>query len=184
MVVVQSLQGLEYRLGLRTKLRTKLGMLELLLVGSDARSGLLLRRMREVRRAIHGSVTWLGLARGVGGVNVRRSSTGLSASDVVLSLGGIVASICLDSLRSTSSVLSSKIFHLGSLRVRNIRNILELLVDDLLIVDVNQWGEVSDGHGEERETPERQDFDQPVREERRYEGLHRRLTIKVGSCQP
>lgn len=43
-----------------------------------------------------------------------------------------------------------KTFDLGGLRVHNMRNVLELLVDDFLVVDVDQWDEVSGGDRDQR----------------------------------
>lgn len=49
-----------------------------------------------------------------------------------------------------SSLRVHKVFDLGSLRVHNFREVLELLVDNLLVTDVDQWSEVSDGNCDER----------------------------------
>ena len=106
--------------------------------------------MREVGRAIDRAITWLRFEWDLGGGGFWRSSAGLGTANVVLSLGSVIASVCLDSLCSTSSVMAGKVFDLSSLRVYNFGNVLELLIEDLFVVDVDQWGEVSDRHCDER----------------------------------
>ncbi len=67
--------------------------------------------------------------------------------------------------------MSGQILDLGSLRVDDIRGLLDLLIDDLLVVDIDQRYKVEDRGGDERETPQRNELDEPVADDGRSESL-------------
>lgn len=68
-------------------------------------------------------------------------------------------------------MLRSKILYLRSLCANNVRSVLEVAIDELLVREVDQRTEENDGGGEEAETPEWKDLDQVVSEECSYSGL-------------
>ena len=64
-----------------------------------------------------------------------------------------------------------KALDLVGLSVENVGHVPQLLIDGLLVVGVDQWGEKHGGDGNERETPERKEHDKEVGEQGRSEGL-------------
>lgn len=92
--------------------------------------------------------------------------------DVVRCLGRVVPGVGFDSVRGAAGMVASQISDLCGLRVHDLGRILELLVDDFFIAYVNQGAEVNGGDSDKRETPEREKFDQPVRDYRCCKGCN------------
>jgi len=60
---------------------------------------------------------------------------------------------------------------LAGLSVDNLGGVPNLLVDELLVAGIDQRRNVDDGDGDERKTPERKKFDEPVGNQRGSESL-------------
>lgn len=61
--------------------------------------------------------------------------------------------------------MARKIFNLSRLGVDSVREIGQVVVDKLFVAGVDQGNHVDDGSSDKRETPEWNDFNQPVRDE-------------------
>lgn len=101
---------------------------------------------------------WSGRGRG----SLRR---GGAAPDHLLGLGGVVADILLGDLSGTGGVGAGGLAKLLSLGVNDLLGVLKVVVDKLLVGSVDQRGGEDDGGADERETPVRDDLNEPVREE-------------------
>ncbi len=126
--------------------------------------------MREVRRAVFGSVARLGFGRAIGGLGIdglrvadlrgRRATT--TAAHVVLCFGGIVSGILLDGFAIPPGMVSRKILDLLSLRTGDVGRVLQVAVNELLVALVDQGGQVDDRSGDEGQAPEGSELDEPV----------------------
>jgi hypothetical protein len=136
---------------------------------------------REVERCKLGNRSdRLGLdsAAGSGGLgNFRRSRAAIS--DVVLSLRTVVVGVLLHQPRSFGGVLVGQLADLAGLSVDQTLGLFDLLVDDLLVAEVDQWSEVGNGDANQRQTPHRQDLDQPVGRESGDQGLCQSVNVLV-----
>lgn len=70
-------------------------------------------------------------------------------------------------------MLRGKVFDLSSLGADNVRSVIDLFVDKLLILNVDQRPEEDDAGTKETQSPKREDLDEVVGNERRREGLQR-----------
>lgn len=61
--------------------------------------------------------------------------------------------------------MTRKVLDLSSLGVDNIGEIGKVVINEIFVADVDERAEVSNGSSDEREAPERDEFDQPVRNE-------------------
>lgn len=66
--------------------------------------------------------------------------------------------------------MSGEIFKLVSLGVGDICGILEVVIDKLLVANISKWPKIDQGDGDERQSPERREFDQPIRDQGSHKG--------------
>ena len=59
-------------------------------------------------------------------------------------------------------MVNCKIFYLVGLRVDNVGSVGNLLINELFVGDIDQGSKIDDGDGNERKTPERKEFNEPV----------------------
>lgn len=59
-------------------------------------------------------------------------------------------------------MLASKILDLGSLLVDQVVALLKLSINNLLVLDVNEWANVGNGRGNQGQAPERDELDEEV----------------------
>ena len=85
-----------------------------------------------------------------------------SASDQLLSLGGIVAEILLRELSSLGCVLASHLSELLGLSVDNITNLLKVVVNELLVSHIDQGRKENNGGGQQGKDPVGHDLDEIV----------------------
>lgn len=89
----------------------------------------------------------------------------MAAADVVLSLAAVFVGILLDQAGGTGGVLVGKLLGLVCLSVDKLLNLGDLLINDLAVADVDQRAEIGDTDADQRQTPNRNNFDEPVRQE-------------------
>lgn len=58
--------------------------------------------------------------------------------------------------------MGSEISDLNSLRVYDMVSIVKLLINELLVVDVDEWTKIDGRDADEGETPQRNNLDKPV----------------------
>lgn len=61
--------------------------------------------------------------------------------------------------------MSSKISDLNSLRIYDVVSIVKLLINELSIVDVDEWTKVDGRDADEGEAPQRNNLDEPIWDE-------------------
>jgi hypothetical protein len=119
-----------------------------------------------------GLLSLLGLDSGgvldVGGGN---GGPALRLADSLLSLVGVLVDVVLGGGSGLVSLLSSNLLNLLGLLVDDGRNLADLLIDDLLVGLVDEWGEEQDGGANQRKTPEWDNLDEVVGDESRDERL-------------
>jgi hypothetical protein len=98
-------------------------------------------------------------------------SSSVAAADVVLSLAAVFVGILLHQAGGAGGVLIGKLLGLVCLSVDKLLNLGDLLIDDLAVADVDQRAEIGDADADQRQTPKRNNFDEPVRQEGGDEGL-------------
>ena len=112
---------------------------------SYTRSRFLLRRVREVRWAVVGTITCSRLDRGADrrfGGHFGCSGATPSTTNITLCLSTVVSSVSFNGTSSTSSLLAGKFLDLICLRVDNMGGVSKVMIDKLLIANVDQWGKV------------------------------------------
>jgi len=114
-----------------------------------------------------GEVVGLVLLGGLGG-DFGRSG---SAADELLSLGGVVAHVLLGDLGGMGRVLAGHVANLAGLGIDNIRRLLNMVVDELLVGRIDERDEEQRRGEDQSEAPVRDDLDEPVGDEGRKEGL-------------
>lgn len=107
-----------------------------------------------------------------------RANAALGTANVLLCLLGDVAGVSLEGLCGICGVLRREVLHLSSLGVDNLTGMGQLLVNDLVVGDVDEGDEVDGGHGNQRQTPEGSELDQPVAKEGGKEGLCMSVSVK------
>jgi hypothetical protein len=75
-------------------------------------------------------------------------------------------------------MLAGEIFDLSSLSTDNLWSMVDLCVNELLILNIDQWSEEEGASTEEGQAPKREDLDEVVGDERRSECLRR---VELGS---
>lgn len=102
--------------------------------------------MGEVIGAVIGATAWLRLDGCVGhrfgAVDFRRCGAATSTTHVLLGLGAIVSSVRFDSLMSTCGMMASEVLELISLGVGDLRGVLDVVIDELLVGHVYQGAHV------------------------------------------
>jgi hypothetical protein len=83
----------------------------------------------------------------------------------------VLLSVSLNSLGCISGVLRGKIPELRSLLVGDVVALVELTINGVLVLDVDERAQVSNGSGNQRQAPERNELDEEVRDEGSKEGL-------------
>jgi hypothetical protein len=100
-----------------------------------------------------------------------RLSLGFGAANVLLSLLAVLSGVGLDGLGSTRGVVARDVLDLLCLVVENAREVVNLLVDDLPVGNVDQWGKVCDSDGDQSNAPEWSELDEDVSSKRSKESL-------------
>lgn len=128
----------------------------------SSRGKVLLGRSREI---------FVGVGRSgrLGDLGGGGASSGIS--NHLLSLGRVVTSVGLDGRGGARRVVGSKVLDLGGLGVGNLRDVVDLLVDDFLVVDVDQGCEVDGRDTDQGEAPEGDKLDEEVGQQGNEEGL-------------
>lgn len=141
-------QGLLLGLVLNAGLRRSDGLRRLeILLGSSREVGVL-----------DGAV---GLGWGGGGCRGR----GLTATEQLLGLGGVVAHVLLGDFGGLGGVGASNLPELLGLGSHDVLRILKVVIDQLLVGGVDQGNREQQSGGEERKSPVRNDLNEPVGEE-------------------
>lgn len=122
------------------------------------------RRSWEVL-LLHTSGGRLGLGSG------HRGSLGLCLAHQFLSARRVLADSALGDFTRTTGVLSSQVPNLRSLLIDNGASILEVTIDQLAVLNVDQWDKEDHGGGDQGETPLWHDLDEPVSDESSRESL-------------
>lgn len=104
----------------------------------------------------------MGVLLGRLGGDVRGSRV---ASEHRLSLGSVVAHVLLGDLGGVRGVLAGNLAELSSLGVDNVRGLLEVVVDELLVAGVDQRDKEEGGRGNQSKAPVGDNLDQVVGEE-------------------
>lgn len=107
---------------------------------------------------------WLGLGDG-------RRNGAAAATNQLLGLGRVVPNILLCGLGGSRSVMAGELLDLFGLLVDDMGGILDVVIDELLVGLVDEWGKEEDGGRDERHAPKWDNLDQVVRDESRKEGL-------------
>lgn len=141
------------------RLTTKRRLFILLLVGCHARSWLLLRCVREIRGLISRSRTG---TRGGSRFGTLGRGWAAGTANVVLSLGGVVASVGLRRLIGAGGMMTSQILDLSGLGVDYVRRVFEMMVDEPFVAHVDEWPEVDQGDCDKGKAPDRGELDEPV----------------------
>lgn len=76
------------------------------------------------------------------------------------------------SIGSDSSVVACKLLNLLSLLIYNVRSMTDVVVDDLLVGNVDEWDEEHNRSADQAHSPEWHNLDQVVGEERSNTSLH------------
>ena len=121
----------------------------------------------EVVLGGRGEVVGLVLLAGLGG----DLGLGRPAAEELLGLGGVVAHVLLGDLGGVGRVLASHVADLVGLGVDDIRRLLDVVVDELLVGRVDERDEEQRRGEDQSEAPVRDDLDEPVGDEGRKEGL-------------
>ena len=67
--------------------------------------------------------------------------------------------------------MTCELLDLACLRVDDVGSVLDMVVNELFIGDVDQRSEVNDGNRDKRKAPERNEPNQPIRDQSRQESL-------------
>lgn len=126
--------------------------------GGLGRLEVLLRGSREIR-VLHSA------GGGGGWCSACGRSRGLTATEQLLSLGGVVAHVLLGNLGGLGSVGTGNLSKLLGLCSHNVLGVLQVVVDQLLVGRVNQRNSEQEGGGEERKSPVWDNLHEPVGEE-------------------
>lgn len=137
-------------------------------LGSSGRNRLGFGSLREVGGLELGRAH--GLGRGVGNFGGHWSVEAAGA-DVVLSFAGVLVGILLHQAGGAGGVLVGNLLDLVCLSVDKLLYLGDLLIDDLAVVDIDQRGEIGDADTNQSQAPNRDDFDEPVRQESGDESL-------------
>ena len=108
---------------------------------------------------------WLNLSHG-GAWNFLSST-----SNQFLSLSYTSTSISLDAFESFSGMLAGEIFDLVGLSTDHTGCVVDSFIDELLVLNVDQWRKEEDGSAEQCQAPDRQELHEVVRDEGRREPL-------------
>lgn len=130
--------------------------------------GLLSGRGRELR--LDGESRLIDSGNGLLGLFDLLAGGGL-AVEKILDLVGVVTSVLLADGRNLLHLLRSDISNLSGLRVDQLRSMVNLLVDELLVRGVDQGNQESNSGSNDGKTPVRNKLDQVVRDEGSDEGL-------------
>lgn len=93
--------------------------------------------------------------------------------DGVLSLGGRLLGVTLDSLDGITSMLVGKLLDLLGLLVGDVVTLLKLSIDDLLVLDVDEGSEESNEGRDQSQSPKRNKLDEEVGDQGCEEGLEK-----------
>lgn len=88
-----------------------------------------------------------------------------------MGLVAIVTNALLDQARCMGGALVSKVLQLISLLVESLLGVLDLGIDGFAVVDVDERTEIGNGNGEQRQSPEWEEPDEPVGSKRSRERL-------------
>lgn len=94
-----------------------------------------------------------------------------AAADKLLGLGSVVTHVLLGNAGGLSSVLAGDAAELARLLIDDLAGLVQLGVDKLLVGGVDQRNAEESSGADEGKTPERNNFDEVVREEGADEGL-------------
>ena len=98
----------------------------------------------------------------LGAVDFRGSRAATSTTYVLLGFGTVVSSIRLDRLVSTSSMLAGEILQLIGLAVSDLRGVIDMVIDEVLIGHVDQGTHIDARGCDEGQAPEWNHLDEPV----------------------
>lgn len=173
MIVIDNRPSLESRLARlqsqkRLLFRGSRGRLRGLYRLNRLRNGLDLGGFGEVLGLDCGLGDRLGLDRGgdLGHLGGSRA-----AANVLLGLVAVLAHVLLHDTGGVGGTLSGKVLELVGLGADNLLQVGNLLIDNLAVADVHERSEVSHGHGDDGQTPKRNETDEPVASEGSSEGL-------------
>lgn len=97
-----------------------------------------------------------------------------AAANVLLGLVAVLVHVLLQGTGGVGGTLAGKILELVGLGADNLLKAGDLLVDDFAVADVHERSEVGNGHGDNGETPERNETDEPVASEGSSESLEQK----------
>ena len=89
----------------------------------------------------------------------------LALTNHLLCLLGVFVGVALQRLSGAASMLSSHIADLRGLSRGEVLGVSKMCVDELLVLQVDEWAEEEERVEDESETPEWDELDQPVRDE-------------------
>jgi hypothetical protein len=92
-----------------------------------------------------------------------RGRTSTVGVDSLLSLVRVILRQALNRVGGVGGMLAGKILDLLSLSIDQVVALLKLSIDGLLVLDVNEGSEVSNGGGNQSQAPERDELDEEVR---------------------
>jgi hypothetical protein len=98
----------------------------------------------------------------------------------LLSLSSRLLGVALDCLGSVLGVLVGEALDLSCLLASDLTALLELSINDLLVLDVDERGEVGYEGGDQGQAPERNELDEEVGDQRSEESLYKSWSANVG----
>lgn len=128
----------------------------------------------------------LGLDRGLsdgldlhGGGDLGRLGGRRAAANVLLGLVAVLAHVLLHDTSGVGGTLASKVLQLVGLGTDDLLKVGNLLVNDFAVADVHKRSEVGNSHGDNGQTPEGNESDEPIAGESSSESLesHQKRSI-------
>jgi hypothetical protein len=96
--------------------------------------------------------------------------------DGLLGLGGRLLSVAAGNVHGVSGMLVGKTLDLLCLLVGNVVALLKLSIDGILVLDVDEGGEVGNAGSDQAQAPEGDELDEEVGDEGCEEGLRESLS--------